>query len=75
MRNRSGTIETIIPPQTGFFAVVTRRASGLIDALLAWQDRARERRALATMDEHALQDVGLTRGDVIVEASKPFWRG
>lgn len=36
MRNRSGTIDTIIPPHTGFFSVVSRRARGLIDALLAW---------------------------------------
>ncbi|MCC7046440.1 MAG: DUF1127 domain-containing protein [Alphaproteobacteria bacterium] len=50
---------------------VLRRA---VRVLLAWQQRARERRALAAMDEHMLHDLGLTRVDIMIELDKPFWR-
>jgi uncharacterized protein YjiS (DUF1127 family) len=33
----------------------------------------RERRALALLDAHTLRDLGLCRGDVIAESSRPFW--
>jgi len=74
MQNRQDSIDTITPSSTGFFSIVTRSAGGLLDALLTWQDRARERHALAAMDEHALKDLGLTKVDVEMELSKPFWR-
>jgi uncharacterized protein YjiS (DUF1127 family) len=44
------------------------------DALLIWYDRARERRALLSMDDHLLRDIGLSRADIWDEAQKPFWR-
>jgi uncharacterized protein YjiS (DUF1127 family) len=36
--------------------------------------RARQRRDLAALSDHNLRDIGLTRGDVEIEISKPFWR-
>jgi len=36
--------------------------------------RARQRRDLAALSDHALRDIGLSRGDVEVEIGKPFWR-
>lgn len=42
--------------------------------LRLWQLRASERRALARLDDHALADIGMTRGEALVEAAKPFWR-
>jgi uncharacterized protein YjiS (DUF1127 family) len=36
--------------------------------------RARERRDLAELSDHNLRDIGLTRHDVDLEISKPFWR-
>ena len=44
------------------------------DTLHTWHERAVTRRELAEMDEHLLHDIGLTRGDVLREAGKPFWR-
>ncbi|MEX6503348.1 DUF1127 domain-containing protein [Pseudomonas zhanjiangensis] len=38
-----------------------------------WQQLARERRQLATLDTAALKDLGLTRGDVFRESERPFW--
>ena len=31
-------------------------------------------RALAALDDHTLQDIGLSRCDVEREVTKPFWR-
>jgi uncharacterized protein YjiS (DUF1127 family) len=36
--------------------------------------RARQRRDLASLSDHALRDIGLSRSDVESEVGKPFWR-
>ena len=36
--------------------------------------RARQRRDLAALSDHALRDIGLSRNDVEIEVGKPFWR-
>jgi len=36
--------------------------------------RARQRRDLAILSDHSLRDIGLSRTDVDIEISKPFWR-
>lgn len=41
--------------------------------LLQWQRRAHLRCQLQELDDHMLKDIGLTRGDVIDETSKPFY--
>jgi uncharacterized protein YjiS (DUF1127 family) len=43
--------------------------------LAAWQDRARQRRHLAELDDRLLADMGIGRGDAAREAAKPFWSG
>jgi uncharacterized protein YjiS (DUF1127 family) len=48
--------------------------AGAIDRLLLWQERARDRRALAGLDNHMLRDIGLSRADLEAEVVKPFWR-
>jgi len=42
--------------------------------LATWRRRARERQELARLDQRTLRDLGLNRGDIQFEASKPFWR-
>lgn len=42
--------------------------------ILEWRERARQRDLLAGLDDRMLRDIGLTRADVMCEASKPFWR-
>lgn len=39
-----------------------------------WIERARQRRALAELDDRCLADIGLSRDDVFQEIRKPFWR-
>lgn len=41
--------------------------------LQRWWQLARERRQLAMLDEAALKDLGLSRGDVLQESELPFW--
>jgi uncharacterized protein YjiS (DUF1127 family) len=40
----------------------------------AWISIARQRRALADLDDRLLRDVGISRYDAAHEAGKPFWR-
>ncbi len=46
----------------------------LIDTLLDWQERARQRHHLSGLDDHLLRDIGLSRADVEHETAKPFWQ-
>ena len=39
-----------------------------------WFERARQRRALAQLSNAELRDIGLSRGEALGEAQKPFWR-
>lgn len=39
-----------------------------------WDLRARSRRALASLEAHHLDDLGLTAKQARDEASRPFWR-
>jgi uncharacterized protein YjiS (DUF1127 family) len=39
-----------------------------------WRRRSRDRRALASISDRSLRDIGLTRYDADWEARKPFWR-
>ena len=42
--------------------------------LATWRRRARERTELSRLDQRTIRDLGLSEGDVVFEASKPFWR-
>jgi uncharacterized protein YjiS (DUF1127 family) len=39
-----------------------------------WRERARSRRALLALDEHALRDIGVSRAAARREGELPFWR-
>jgi uncharacterized protein YjiS (DUF1127 family) len=64
--------------------LTTRRGTGcpeprdllirLIDWLSAAMERSRQRRALESLSEEQLRDIGLSRADVAGETAKPFWR-
>lgn len=50
---------------------------GLVALALAfarWEDRRLTRRALARLDDHMLNDIGLCAISAQSEAQKPFWR-
>ena len=41
--------------------------------LKQWQQNYRTRKALAELSDEQLKDIGLSRGQADIEASKPFW--
>ena len=51
-----------------------REHHSLVDLLLKWQERASMRRRLEGLDDHMLRDIGLSRGQLLHEVRKPFWR-
>jgi uncharacterized protein YjiS (DUF1127 family) len=44
------------------------------ETLHVWRQRYRTRQELAQWTDRDLHDVGLSRGDIVNEAEKPFWR-
>jgi uncharacterized protein YjiS (DUF1127 family) len=46
----------------------------LIDCVLEWHDRRRQRYALQMLDDRLLKDIGISRADIQGEADKPFWK-
>jgi uncharacterized protein YjiS (DUF1127 family) len=58
-------------------AVPHRLNAGTLGAfasvIVGWFERSRQRRALATLDDRLLRDIGLTRAEAQREATKPFW--
>ena len=42
--------------------------------VLEWNERSRQRQALAESDDHLLKDIGISRNAAATEASLPFWR-
>jgi uncharacterized protein YjiS (DUF1127 family) len=63
-------IEPITSPGQTMLSIGSR----LLDRLNIWQTRINERRELARLDERILIDAGMSRADVLLESSKPFWR-
>lgn len=45
----------------------------ILGALEAFAALARQRRALARLDDAALSDIGVSRGDAQTEAARPVW--
>ena len=56
---------------TGLFAR-PRRLARVRNAFSTWLGRARDRRALAALDDRALRDIGLSRYDIAAEIAR--WR-
>ena len=49
-------------------------AGDLVELILMWLQRSRERRQLDGFGDQMLKDLGVSRADVEREVSKPFWR-
>jgi uncharacterized protein YjiS (DUF1127 family) len=46
----------------------------IVEVVLTWLERARERRHLSQFNDHMLKDIGLSRSEAESEIAKPFWR-
>jgi uncharacterized protein YjiS (DUF1127 family) len=59
---------------TGVVRAVDAGIDALVETLLTWQRRRKDRLHLMSLDDHMLHDIGVSLADVEQEASKPFWR-
>ena len=57
-------------PLTPFASVLLQ----IVVVCVSWSERRRTRIALADLDDHKLDDEGLTRGEALEEARRPFWQ-
>ena len=81
--NCTDTIQTPSGPSLGVHILaiawfagrrLARWSGYALDGALTWAERSRQRRQLATFDDHMLRDIGVSRADVMAETAKPFWR-
>ena len=54
--------------------ILLTRLCQMLTLPMTWHERSRHRLHLLTIDERLLRDVGLSRRDIELEASKPFWQ-
>ncbi len=62
------------PTAASFGKFFIEAAARALRTLLIWQERDRQRHALAQLDARMLKDVGLSRAEVALELRKPFWQ-
>ena len=48
--------------------------AAVIAAVALWWERGRSRHVLATLGDHELCDIGITRAEAQLESAKPFWQ-
>ena len=65
---------TLVAPRSARTASWSELAAQVVDLLLVWHERVRQRRQLQGLNDHMLRDIGLGRADVAAESTKPFWR-
>ena len=53
---------------------IAAAARAAVDQVGEWRERARSRRALLTLDDHMLRDLGIDRATAQYMGSRPFWR-
>jgi uncharacterized protein YjiS (DUF1127 family) len=46
----------------------------IFNTVALWMQRSKQRKNLAQLDKHLLDDIGLTEDMVAKEIAKPFWR-
>ena len=61
---------------SGFVANGVKRPwrTELVGLVHTWVERSKGRRELASMSDHMLKDIGVSRAQAWVESNKPFWR-
>ncbi len=71
---RSSTARILSPLTTATRLPLTAVCAVKVATLITqWDHRYRSRNALRTLDDHILEDVGVTRAQAHKEAKKPFW--
>jgi uncharacterized protein YjiS (DUF1127 family) len=57
-----------------FVHAVDVSLESVIDHLVTWQRRHKDRLHLMALDDRLLHDIGISSADVEHEVSKPFWK-
>jgi uncharacterized protein YjiS (DUF1127 family) len=73
----AGSTVPYVASRASYAGRSARSAGALVrlsDTLLGWIQRDRDRRALSSLDDRLLRDIGVTRAELEAEARKPFWR-
>lgn len=52
---------------------VAKFALRMVVAFVKWEERRRTRQHLNNLEDHLLDDIGLTRHQADKEAARPFW--
>ena len=55
-------------------AAVRGWSGEILERMLVWYERARQRRQLGQLDDRLLSDIGVDRFDAGQESRKPFWQ-
>ncbi len=55
-------------------AAVQNWSEKILDRLVQWRERARQRRQLLELNDRLLRDIGIDRINAVREGTKPFWR-
>ncbi len=72
---QGGISSALRPHRTGaVFSILSGAVIRVVCALLTWQERANQRRNLASLDDRMLRDIGIDRAAARREAEKPFWQ-
>lgn len=72
----------MIPPQAQALAYLANRpltpisaaALRIVVTLVKWEQNRRTRNSLKHLDDHLLNDIGVTREMADHEAARPFWQ-
>ncbi len=67
-------VATYLGQQAGHSGSFFRALGAAVDRIYLWQERAAQRAHLASLDDHRLKDLGISRAEAVREAAKPFWR-
>lgn len=70
----NGASRTSRPSLLATVATAVRGFGWLVDRLMGWAERARQRHTLMGLDDHLLKDIGISRVEAEREAAKPFWK-
>ncbi|MCW9034444.1 MAG: DUF1127 domain-containing protein [Rhodospirillales bacterium] len=63
-----------VESRDGFWTKVANTFVMVSDLLATWHQRTGQRKALLSLDDRILSDIGISRAQVEQEANKPFWK-
>nr|WP_176794232.1 DUF1127 domain-containing protein [Pseudomonas sp. UC 17F4] len=72
-KTMKGQKSLVLQYSTSQHSWIYQLAQGAAQQLLRWRQLRRERRELARLSDAALDDIGLSRADILREVERPFW--